>query len=195
MNVLVVYAHPNPKSFNAAILSQIERGLKDGGHTVTVIDLYEANFNPVLIVNEQKKRSDMKNDPETAEYRNIISRANHVIFIYPIWWNGVPAVMKGFFDKVLSSGFAYSYKGILPKGLLKGKSAWVFYTIDSPRWFMRLFRHSAEWTPVGKATLKFCGFRPVTRFVFYGVRMSNESKRKKWLNHVYHQARYKLSHR
>jgi NAD(P)H dehydrogenase (quinone) len=192
MNVLVVYAHPNPKSFNAAILEQVERGLKDGGHTFTIVDLYKDRFNPVLVYNEHARRRDMKDDPETAHYRELIEWADHLIFIYPVWWYGTPAILKGFFDRVFASGFAYTYEGLVPKGLLRGKSAWVFYTIDSPWWYARFFRRSAEWIAVGVATLKFCGLRPVKRFMFAGVKRTTESRRRKWLQYVYRQVRYGL---
>ena len=192
MHVLVIYAHPNPKSFNAAILEQIERGLREGNHAVTVVDLYNDNFNPILIVNEQHKRSQMRDDPDTVHYRELIQQAEHLIFIYPVWWYGTPAILKGFFDRVLASGFAFEYEGLAPKGLLRGKSAWAFYTVDSPWWYMRLWRRSAEWVTVGHATLKFCGLRPVKRFVFSGVKRSTERQREKWLDHVYRQVKYHI---
>ncbi|MHB1629613.1 MAG: NAD(P)H-dependent oxidoreductase [Bacilli bacterium] len=125
-------------------------------------------------------------------YRELVRRADHLIFVYPVWWYGVPAILKGFFDRVLASGFAFEYEGLVPKGLLRGKSAWVFYTIDSPGWYAALFRRSAEWVAVGGATLKFCGLRPVKRFVFAGVKQSTENRREKWLAHVYRQVRYGL---
>jgi NAD(P)H dehydrogenase (quinone) len=184
MNVLVVYAHPNPQSFNAAILRQVERGLQEAGHTFTVVDLYKDNFNPVLVVNETFRRRDLKDHPETAHYRDLLRWADHLIFIYPLWWCGTPAILKGFFDRVLASGFAYTYEGIVPKGLLRGKSAWVFYTMDSPQWYARVFRRNAEWIAIRDATLKFCGVRPVRRFVFAGVKRSSERRREKWLNRV-----------
>ncbi|CAM3889824.1 NAD(P)H-dependent oxidoreductase [Alicyclobacillus pomorum] len=102
MNVLVVYAHPNPQSFNAAILRQVERGLQEAGHTFTVVDLYKDNFNPVLVVNETFRRRDLKDHPETAHYRDLLRWADHLIFIYPLWWCGTPAILKGFFDRVLA---------------------------------------------------------------------------------------------
>ncbi|WP_067937069.1 NAD(P)H-dependent oxidoreductase [Alicyclobacillus kakegawensis] len=193
MNVLVIYAHPNPNSFNAAIREQIERGLREGGHSFTVVDLYKDNFNPVLVIHDQMRRSNMKDDPETAHYRELIRQADHLIFIYPVWWYGTPAILKGFFDRVLASGFAFTYDGLVPKGLLRGKSAWVFYTIDSPRWYARLVRRNAEWVAVGEATLRFCGLRPVKRFVFSGVKRSTERRRHKWLDRVYRQVRYGLT--
>lgn len=191
MKVLIIYAHPNPESFNNAILQRIIQGLEEVSHShdFSVIDLYKENFNPVLRFDSNKKRRDLHLDPETAYYRKLISEAEHVIFIYPIWWYGPPAILKGFIDRVFSSGFAYTYEGNLPKGLLKNKTAWVIYTIDSPKWYISLFRSNAEWIIMKKAVLKFCGFRKIERFMFSGFKNSKKQKREKWLNYLYNRAK------
>ncbi|WP_077616083.1 NAD(P)H-dependent oxidoreductase [Caenibacillus caldisaponilyticus] len=192
MKVLIIYAHPNPESFNAALLKAVERGLREAGHAYAVIDLYKDRFNPVLVYNDKIRRRDLKNDPETAHYRELVRDADHLIFIFPVWWYGVPAILKGFFDRVFASGFAYRYDGAVPKGLLKGKSAWVVYTLDSPGWYVRLVRRSVEWTVIRDAILKFCGIRKVRRFMFAGVKRSSIKRRQKWLAYLYHQARFGL---
>jgi len=188
MNALIIYAHPNPKSFNHAILTEMQRGLKDGNTTYEVIDLYKDNFNPNLVFNEDIKRSDLMNNVEVKRYQELIKKADHLIFIYPIWWYGTPAILKGFLDRVFISGFAYTNKGKLPKGLLGGKSAWAVYTIDSPSWFVRLFRRNIEWVVMRDAVLKYCGIRSVKRMMFAGVKSSNLKQREKWLKHIYTQA-------
>ncbi|WAH39346.1 NAD(P)H-dependent oxidoreductase [Alicyclobacillus dauci] len=193
MNVLIIYAHPNPNSFNAAVLAQVERALRESRHDFTVIDLYKDNFNPVLVYNDDRFRRDLKDDPETTAYRELIRAADHLILIYPVWWYGTPAILKGFFDRVFASGFAFTYDGMIPKGLLKGKSAWVFYTIDSPRWYAAIFRLSADWIVVRDATLKFCGVKPVKRFMFANVKRSCTGRREKWLDTVYEKVRYGLT--
>ncbi|MBE3595395.1 MAG: NAD(P)H-dependent oxidoreductase [Candidatus Carbobacillus altaicus] len=192
MIVLIIYTHPNPKSFNAAILKEVERVLHEAGHTYAVINLYKDNFDPVLVYNDKIRRSDLKNHPETAHYRELVRQADHLIFIYPVWWYGVPAILKGFFDRVFVSGFAYRYDGMVPKGLLKRKSAWVVYTIDSPGWYIRLVRRSAEWIVIRDAVLKFCGIRKVKRFMFAGVKRSSLKRRQRWLAYLYHQVRFGL---
>jgi len=188
MNVLIIYTHPNPNSLNHAILEQVEQGLKDGNHSYELIDLYADNFNPVLVYNEQKKRRDMENDPETAHYRELIKQADHLIFIYPIWWYAPPAMLKGFIDRVFVSGFAYTTKGKLPKGFFTDKSAWVIYTIDSPSWYVKLFRKSVEWRVFKGAILGFCGVKKVKRTMLAGVKNSNSTGRQKWLKLIYNQA-------
>lgn len=140
----MIYAHPNPKSLNTAVLDHVESGLKERGVPYKVVDLYKDNFNPVLVIHDERKRRDMMTDSETANYRELIGWADHLIFIYPVWWYGAPAILKGFFDRVLASGFAYEYEGLMPRGLLKGKSAWGIYTIVSPKWYVKVWRRRAE---------------------------------------------------
>jgi len=188
MNVLIIYAHPNQKSFNYSIFEEVKRGLEDGKHCFTTIDLYQDNFNPTLVFNENIKKSVLVNNPETKHYRELIQYADHLIFIYPVWWYSMPAILKGFIDKVFVSGFAYTCEGGLPKGLLVNKSAWVMYTIDSPSWFVRLFRRNIEWIVMRDAILKYCGIKRVKRMMFPGVKRSNLKRRQKWLNYIYLQA-------
>ena len=185
MQTAVIYAHPNPNSFNGAILNQVIKALEDGKHFYDVIDLYRDRFDPVLLFDEKKRRSDMKRDPETAEYRRIVKNADHLIFIYPLWWGGMPAIMKGFIDRVFAAGEAYTYQGKLPKGLLKARTASVYYTADAPSWYLRFWRRDADWVTVKDVMLKFCGVRRVRRLLFAGVKDSSDGKRTQWLDRVY----------
>ncbi|AMR09444.1 NAD(P)H-dependent oxidoreductase [Bacillus sp. FSL W8-0445] len=185
MQTAVIYAHPNPNSFNGAILNQVIKALEDGKHFYDVIDLYRDRFDPVLLFDEKKRRSDMKRDPETAEYRRIVKNADHLIFIYPLWWGGMPAIMKGFIDRVFAAGEAYTYQGKLPKGLLKARTASVYYTADAPSWYLRFWQRDADWVTVKDVMLKFCGVRRVKRLLFAGVKDSSEEKRTQWLDRVY----------
>ncbi|USG63335.1 NAD(P)H-dependent oxidoreductase [Brevibacillus ruminantium] len=192
MHVLIIYANPNPNSLNAAMLAQVKRGLEDSNHSYTLIDLYEEHFDPVLQINENKKRSEMKCDKVMKKYQDLVREADHMIFLYPLWWYGPPAILKGFFDRVFVSGIAYTYEGALPKGLLKAKSAWVMYTCDSPGWFVQIIRRNAEWIVMRDGILKFCGIQKVKRFRFAGVKSSSEAKRKRWLDEIYSRVRYQL---
>lgn len=88
MNVLIVYAHPNPSSFNAAILNHVQKGLPETNHSVTLLDLYKEQFDLVLVFNEEKKRRDLVNEEETARYRTLVEEVDTLLFIYPIWWWG-----------------------------------------------------------------------------------------------------------
>lgn len=187
MRVLIIYAHPDPKSFNAAILGEMKRGLKDGGHDVTVIDLYADQYNPVLVFNENVKRSDV--DEKTKRYQELIAKADHLIFIYPVWWYGLPAILKGFFDRVLTPGFAYIFKNGRLQGLLGDKSVWVLYTMGTPGWYVTLVRGNAEWHALLDGTLKFCGIKDIKRMRFAGINGSAQKRREKWLAYIYKEAK------
>ncbi|RYL88939.1 flavodoxin family protein [Sporolactobacillus sp. THM7-4] len=185
MNALVVYAHPNHEGFCHAVCRSVIEGLTAAGIHYHLVDLYKENFNPALIFNSIKRRSEMKSDPETARYRQLVATADHLIFVYPTWWSGMPAILRGFFDRVFASGFAYTYIGLYPHGLLKKKAATLIYTMDTPAFYARLFRRNIEWKAVKGPVLSFCGIRPVRRLVLYGVRLSSEKKRKAFLSRVH----------
>ena len=184
MHVLIIYAHPNPSSFNASILEHVQKGLQKTNHSVTLLDLYKEQFDPVLIFNEDKRRRDLVYEEETERYRNLVKEADSFIFIYPIWWWGMPAILKGFIDRVFVAGFAYKYEGALPKGLLTGKKAWVINTLDSPLWYVALLYRSADWIIMRKGILRFCGIRQIKRSVFQSVKTSKATKREKWLLNI-----------
>lgn len=185
MKILIIYAHPNKKSFNHAALEHIQNGLDwSGNHSYQVIDLYEEQFNPILKFDEEDRRHDLHKDPEMKKYRDLVKESDILIFIFPIWWHGLPAILKGFFDRVFVKNFAYSYEEKFPKGLLTGKSAWVLYTQDSSKWFVALFRMNSEWLTIKWAILKFCGFKRVRKLMFTGVKDSSLEKRESWLSYL-----------
>lgn len=189
MTTLIIYAHSNKDSLNHAIVENVMKGLKEAKRKFELIDLYAEKFDPVLVIDAQHKRRDLIHDPYTEKYRKKIEQADQLIFIYPIWWYGVPAILKGFFDRVFVSGFAFQYHGKLPNGLLKNKSAWVIYTIDSPSFFIRLFRKDAEWIVVRDAILKFCGIKNIKRTRLTSVKHSTYESRQKWLHKIYQLAK------
>jgi len=189
VNVLIIYAHPNPSSFNGAILEHVQKGLEETNHSVTLLDLYKEQFDPVLVFNGEKKRRDLLNEEETKRYRELVQKADSLLFIYPIWWWSMPAILKGFIDRIFIAGFAYKYEGALPKGLLKGKKAWVINTLDSPLWYVSLLYRSADWIMMKRGVLRFCGIRDIKRSAFQSVKTSKVTKREKWLLQIEEAAR------
>lgn len=109
MRVLVVYAHPRDESLCAAALARAEAGLASGGHEVEVRDLYAADFDPVLSRSEHAARHD---PPEAgsgiSEDATLVGWAEAFVFVYPTWWGGQPAILKGWLDRVMVEGVAYS---------------------------------------------------------------------------------------
>ncbi|MEC2285992.1 NAD(P)H-dependent oxidoreductase [Bacillus velezensis] len=189
MKTVIVYANPDENSFNAALVKYVAMALKDSCQSYTVIDLYADQFDPVLKYGGEKKRSDMNRDAETKKYRKLMKEADHLIFIYPLWWGGVPAIMKGFFDRVLVAGEAYTYENGRVKGLLRAETAQVFYTADSPGWYLKWFRKNSDWITLKKSILQFCGIQKAERNLFSVVRTSTPELREKWLRQAYAKVR------
>ena len=108
---IIIYAHPNPNSFNHAILIKVIDTLKKHNTYYQIIDLYEENYNPVISLEELNGKQSEK----TIEYQNIIFESTHLIFIFPVFWFRGPAILEGFIDKIFIPGFAYHFKKIIGK--------------------------------------------------------------------------------
>jgi NAD(P)H dehydrogenase (quinone) len=123
MKNLIIYAHPNSASLNHFFKQTVVESLEKKGEEVIVRDLNEINFNPVLSLEDMQGQRMGKVADEIKTEQDFITWADQIIFIYPIWWTGMPAIMKGFIDRVFSYGFAYRYDQGVQKGLLTGKKA------------------------------------------------------------------------
>ncbi|HLR36956.1 MAG TPA: NAD(P)H-dependent oxidoreductase [Chitinophagaceae bacterium] len=128
MNHLVIYAHPNKDSLNGELKETVINRLKTQGHDIIVRDLYQMNFNPVLSSNDIIGQLSGESSEDVIREQKFISRADTLTFIHPIWWTGLPAIMKGYIDRVFTYGFAYRYDQGIQKGLLKGKQAVIINT-------------------------------------------------------------------
>lgn len=145
MNVLIVYAHPEPRSFNGALRDIAVETLHAAGHAVVVSDLYAMAFGAVVGVADflgERADSEVLSVPreQTRAYetgtlapdilaeQDKVRRADLVIFQFPIWWFGMPAILKGWADRVFARGFAYVAGRKYDTGLLRGKTAMVVAT-------------------------------------------------------------------
>lgn len=185
MKALVVFAHPNPKSFNKAILDTVIRELQQKNAEVRVKDLYASKFNPVLTGADFEQFQAGKVPEDIAAEQADVSWADTLIFIYPIWWVGQPAILKGWIDRVFSYGFAYQVTEEGPVGLLKGKLARVITTSGS----------SAEvWGQIGvlealntvtiTGTFNFSGITDAVHKNLYSVPTVTDAERKAMLEDV-----------
>ena len=121
MKNLIVYAHPNSGSLNHFFKQTVLESLQESGEEIAIRDLNEINFNPVFSLEDMngQRMGTVSDDVKTEQ--DFITWADRIIFIYPIWWTGMPAIMKGYIDRVFSYGFAYRYDQGVQKGLLTGK--------------------------------------------------------------------------
>lgn len=133
MKHVIVYAHPNTESFNHAILETVKSELEGKGHEVRVRDLYELNFNPVLGASDFISFSKGNTPEDIKEEQEHISWADSITFIYPVWWAGLPAILKGYVDRVFSHGFAYAYSENGIEKLLSGKKGLLLSTMGNTK--------------------------------------------------------------
>ncbi len=113
MHVYVVFAHPSPRSFSRSVLAAFTRGLAEAGHTCDVADLYAMAFRSELddaeYLRETSGDPDLPVPADVAAEQARIDRADGLVFIFPLWWSDCPAKLKGWFDRVLTCGYAYLY--------------------------------------------------------------------------------------
>lgn len=185
-NIVIIYAYPNDNGFNSAIFSTVEKNISSNHH-VKVIDLYKDKYHPVLYFDDTHKRRNLQFDEEVKGYRDIVSWATHLIFIFPIWWGGMPAILKGFIDRVFAKGFAYEYKGIVPIGLLKNKTSWIITTHDTPSFYAKIVQHDYG-KVLKKQVLKMCGITPTKVYTMPFLRYKKEKSRKRFIQRMTREA-------
>lgn len=199
----MVYAHNEPSSFTAALNNRAEQVLRRAGHSVEAVDLYGLGFNPVAekwdfntlsgqhfnYANEQERAiaKDWAFSVDLIDQFQKVKDADLIMFHFPLWWGGPPAILKGWLDRVLAMGFAWDGDHTFDKGLLRGKQAMVtvsagdpdsFYTIDGK------YRATVEQTLFWllHSTLFFCGLDVHQPFVAHGITASSEAQRDQLLD-------------
>jgi len=187
MNVSVILAHPDPRSFNHAIAQRALSTLKKNGHAVYFHDLYAEQFDPFLPTHEIPKDGSVS--PEVRTHCQELAAADGIIIIHPNWWGQPPAVLKGWVDRVFRPGVAYAFleedpgEGI-PIGLLKASAAIVFNTSNTPEEReLSVFGDPLEalWK---KCIFDLCGVQNVYRTLFRVIVTSTLEQRQKWLQQV-----------
>lgn len=181
----IMFAHPNPKSFNAAILDTVKKELDAAKVQYTVSDLYAIKFNPVLSGADFGELTQGRVPPDIAAEQKKIADAKTLFFIYPVWWMSPPAILKGYIDRVFSMNFAYRYTEAGAEGLLEGRHAILISTYGN-------FAEKYEQTRLGSSIaeilhdgiLGFCGIRIREHLNLYGVPFVDDTARKGMLEQV-----------
>ncbi|MZP30606.1 flavodoxin family protein [Heliobacterium undosum] len=179
MKHLILFAHPNPKSFNTAILKTTVKVLEGKGHQVTVRNLYEMHFDPVLKGTDFEVFHSGKKPPDVEQEHDLIAAADGITMIYPIWWSGMPALLKGYIDRVFSYGFAYRYndEGV-PVGMLSGKKGLIINTLGSTtEYYDSIGMTEAVKKTTDTSIFGFCGMEPVGHLFFGAVPAVDDATR------------------
>jgi NAD(P)H dehydrogenase (quinone) len=205
VNILVVYAHHEPGSFTSAMKNLAIEILESQGHSVTVSDLYGQGFSAVAqkwdfvtssgnhfnYMLEQKHAANlsMSFSPDILGEIQKLQAADLVLFVTPIWWLSVPAILKGWFDRVLAMGVAWDTGKIFENGLMRGKQAMVIAAAGGPaEYFKENGRYRASPNqilyPINYGTLAACGFNVHEAYVALDVLGVDAAGRDKLLKNL-----------
>jgi NAD(P)H dehydrogenase (quinone) len=181
--ILIINGHPDEKSFCNSLAQSYKKGADSVGANCKLVNLYDLKFNPIL---NHGYRLITELEPGLLEIQQDIQNADHLVMVYPNWWGTYPALLKGFIDRVFLPGFAFKYRENSPfwDKLLKGKSARLIVTMDTPAWYYFLLNRSPGHNSMKKGILKFSGIKPVRITSFSPIKSSDDKKRKKWLAEV-----------
>lgn len=181
--ILIINGHPNKDSFSFGIAEAYKNGAENSGAEVKEIIIADLDFNPNLQFGYRQR---MELEPDLIDAWEKIKWADHLVWVHPIWWGGIPAITKGFIDRLFLPGFAFQYRenSVWWDKLLKGKTAHIITTLDQPSWYYWLAFGRPSVNQLKKSTLEFCGVKPV-RVTYIGtIKNSDLSTRKKWLEQV-----------
>ncbi|WP_313004048.1 NAD(P)H-dependent oxidoreductase [Chryseobacterium gleum] len=181
--IAIINGHPHKDSFNFGVAEAYKLGAVASGAEVREIVIRDLDFNPNLQFGYQKR---MELEPDLLKAWEIIQWADHMVWVHPVWWGGLPAIMKGFIDRLFLSGMAYKYRenSVWWDKLLKGKTAHILTTLDQPGWYYRLFFGRPSVNQLRKSVLEYCGVKPV-RVTYIGIiRNSKDEQRTQWLTKV-----------
>ena len=179
--ITVLLGHPDVDSYCGSLARAYSDAARSAGAEVREINLAELTFDPVLW---HGYREIQQLEPDLLDAQDAIRWADVLVFAYPTWWGGAPALLKGFVDRVFLPGFAFKYRenSRFWDRLLVGRSGRLLVTMDTPHWYYRLVVRQPGHQMMRRAILGFSGVKPVRTSVFGPVRTSADAERDQWLD-------------
>ena len=188
MRVLVIFAHPLGDSYAATLRDTVVAALEAGAHSVDLCDLYQEDFDPILSAQEWR---DYEN---TSENTRAVSRqverlrqAEGIIFVFPSWWYGMPAILKGYFDRVWLPGVAFEFgpQAIRPL-LMSIRMFGVVTTTGAPEWFTRIYMGNPSRKVLMRGLARLVVAPRAERFwlALYGMENATDAKRTAFIEQV-----------
>ncbi|GGN07160.1 NAD(P)H dehydrogenase (quinone) [Dyadobacter beijingensis] len=184
-HILLILGHPSENSFCKALLDAYETGAESAGAVCKTIYISRLNFD-VTLQDGYKNGVDIPLEEDLAKAQQLLAWADHVVLAYPNWWGFMPAVMKGFIDRILLPGFAFKHQSgkVFPDKLLKGKSMRILVTMDTPKWWYYIIYRASQYQILKDIVFGYVGFDPI-RFTTFGfMRKTTDMQRMKWLEKV-----------
>lgn len=183
MKILIINGHPDKESFNYALAEAYKTGAINSGAEVKEIIIGELKFNPNLQFG-YRKRTELEPDLLVAQEK--INWADHLVWVYPVWWGSLPAITKGFIDRVFLPGFAFKKKenSVWWEKYLIGKTSRLISTLDQPTWYYKWINGNPSNIAMKRLTMNFVGIKKVKTTTIGPLRLSSEKFRINWLQKV-----------
>jgi NAD(P)H dehydrogenase (quinone) len=188
MNILIIDCHNRENSFCSALAKAYMEGASSSNHQIQTLNLRNLELEKYLRYGHEKRYVP---EGDVLKAQEIITWANHLVFVYPTWWAGLPALLRLFFEMVFSPGFAFKYNDRMGKKivgwdkLLKGKSARIISTMDAPPWYYKWIIGDPGGKIMRKGILGFSGVKPVKTTYFGSLKLSTAGQRDKWIKTVH----------
>ena len=181
--ILVILGQPQRHSYGGALMQAYVEGARAAGAELRELYLGEIKFTACASTTLQNP---VELEPDLRDAQAAIKWADHLVFVYPIWWGTIPALLKGFIERVFQPGFAVNFREKSPlwDKLLTGRSARLIVSLNTPAWIYRWYFGRPGHNTMKKTILGFCGVKPVRITEIGPIRGSTEAKRKKWLQQV-----------
>lgn len=181
--ILVILGQPQRHSYGGALVQAYSEGARGAGAEVKELFLGDLKFDPLATPGPA---SAAPLEPDLARAQEAIKWADHLVFVYPIWWGTIPALLKAFIERAFVPGFAVNFRENSPwwDKLLTGRSARLIVTLNTPSWIYRWYFGRPGHNTMKKTILEFCGVRPVRITEVGPVKNSTEARRKQWLEQV-----------
>lgn len=188
MRALIVYCHPREGSFCSALRDASVAGLRDAGHEVDIIDLAAERFDPVMPEHEWREYRDMTGVVPDVVRRHVdlVQAAEILVFVYPTWWSGLPAQLKGWLERVLMPGvgFVLDAKGKVRPGLSRVRAIRTVSTAGSPRLYVALVNDNGRRILTRALRLSTPRRTSVRSHVLYAMDTTTPEQREKFLREV-----------
>jgi NAD(P)H dehydrogenase (quinone) len=190
MKVAIVFNHPYEGSYCTALLQAVTSGLQKAGHQIDLIHLDNDDFNPVMTASDLNGfKNGAPCDPQVLAYRERLDKAEQLIMMFPIWWELMPAMTKGFIDKIIFPGVAYDYDPTsrfprMIKRWNKLNGVTVITTMNTPSFVYRLAFGNAIRKALFNGTFWKLGIKNRIWISFNMVKFVDEQKRLKWLQQL-----------
>ncbi len=183
--ILLILGHPSKKSFCDALLTAYQKGAENAGAVCKTLYVSDLDFN-VNLSDGYKTGEAMQLEEDLASSQQLIQWTDHIVMAYPNWWGFMPAITKGFIDRVFLPGFAFKHHSgkIFPEKLLKGKSLRLMVTMDTPKWWFYLVYRASQYQILKNIVFGYVGFDPIRFSTFGFIRKSTDALRSKWLKKV-----------